>query len=165
MRVGEWWQRYRETVRTALGGDLPADWLRLPAAELLSARRALPSDAVEVGADDLAAAMVLTALLDDKGPNLSVIQSYTADSDERSNDEAAFVTGTKARNREVIRTPAPAGGLVSFGGVLEFVTAATTVARSARARGTDFDRRRSSGSAWTTGRARSRTPARSSSRP
>lgn len=138
--VGRWYLRHRQAVAEALG-HVPVDWLTLPASELVGRRRRVvvpPSFQVE--ADDLAAAMVLLALVDNKGPNLSVIQSYTSDSVERANSEAAFVTGVKARNHEVLRTPAPAGGIFSYGGLLEFVTAATRVDRHLRLHGKEFDR-------------------------
>ncbi|MDQ0259479.1 hypothetical protein [Sinomonas atrocyanea] len=136
--VGRWFIRHRQAVTDGLG-SLPRDWLTVDADRLLGGRTDCPA-AFRVERDDLAAAMVLLALADNKGPNLSTILSYTADSIERVNDDAAFVTGIKARNREVLRTPAPAGGLFSYGGLLEFVTAATRVERHIRNEGEDFDR-------------------------
>lgn len=136
--VGRWFVRHRQDVERALG-HLPDDWMSRPAHELISGHP-LGSTAFRVTSDDLAAAMVLLAVVDNKGPNLSTIQSYTADSVERANDDAAFVTGIKARNREVLRTPAPAGGIYSYAGLLEFVTAATRVARHFRGQNDDFNR-------------------------
>lgn len=138
--VGEWYVRHRDAVRNSVG-SLPVNWLRIPAPRLVQREWAeeCPREFL-VEEQDLAAAMVLLALIDDKGPNLSTIQSYTSDSFERAGEEASFVTGVKARNREVLRTPAPAGGLFSYGGLLEFVTAATRVDRMFRNHDLDFDR-------------------------
>ncbi|MFJ5535108.1 hypothetical protein [Streptomyces sp. NPDC093261] len=135
-RIGDWYQRHRAAVRQALGG-LPRDWLHRSATELLVSGK---ESAFVVGSADLAAAAALLSLIDNKGPNWSVIVSYTADSVERAGDDAAFATGVKARNRRVQRSPAPAGGLFSYGGLLEFVTAATRVARHLRDDGSDFAR-------------------------
>lgn len=136
--VSRWFLRHRNAVADSLG-ELPADWLTRPATELVGEHRFLPPS-FTVTVDELAAAMVLLSLADNRGPNLSVMQSYTADSVERANDDAAFVTGVKARNREVLRTPAPAGGLFSYGGLLEFVTSATRVERHFRSHSNEFDR-------------------------
>jgi hypothetical protein len=136
--VGRWFVRHRQDVERALG-YLPDDWMSRPATELINGHPR-GSIAFRVTSADLSAAMVLLAVADNKGPNLSTIQSYTADPVERANDDAAFVTGIKARNREVLRTPAPAGGIFSYAGLLEFVTAATRVARHLRGQNKDFDR-------------------------
>lgn len=139
-RVGEWYVRHRAAVLDVLG-DLPDDWLRLEASQLV--RENLTGECPEpfrVDKADLAAAMILLALIDDQGPNLSTIQSYTCDSVERAGDDASFVTGVKARNKQVLRTPAPAGGLFSYGGLVEFVAAATRVDRLFRGHTVDFDR-------------------------
>ena len=138
--VGVWYARHREAVRTALVG-LPDDWLHVDAALLIpdpTEERCPPQFAVKEA--DLAAAMVLLALVDDEGPNLATIQSYTCDSVERAGNHASFVTGVKARNRQIPRTPAPAGGLYSYGGLLEFLTAATRVDRVFRNHSLDFNR-------------------------
>lgn len=139
-QVGDWFQRHRCAVRDALGSELPRDWLRVPATALVPGAMNQCPDQFRVTPRDLAAAMVLLCLLDDKGPNLSVIQSHTSDSVEASGDDAAFVTSVKARNRQVLRTPAPSGGLFSYGGLLQFVTAATRVERHMRDDGSDFSR-------------------------
>jgi len=138
--VGDWFRRHRDAVRDALGGDLPRDWLRRPAADLLAGVGDTVPESLRAAPADLAAAMVLLSLVDDKGPNLSVIESHTGDSVERAGDDAAFTTSVKGRNRQVLRTPAPAGGLFSYGGLLEFVTAATRVDRHLRDDGSDFAR-------------------------
>lgn len=137
--VGRWFVQHQNSVRKALGGDLPRDWLRLPAETLCRGATSLPDDFI-VDGRDLGAAMVLLSLIDDKGPNLSVIHSHTSDSVIRAGDDAAFVTSVKARNRQVLRTPAPSGGLFSYAGLLEFVTAATRVERHFRDDGSDFAR-------------------------
>lgn len=137
--VGRWFVQHRTAVREALGGDLPHDWMRLPAEDLCDADGTTCPKEFVVLPHDLAAAMVLLSLLDDKGPNLSVIHSHTCDSVEAAGD-AAFVTSVKARNRQVLRTPAPNGGLYSYAGLLEFVTAATRVERHIRDDGSDFAR-------------------------
>ncbi|MGJ9371693.1 hypothetical protein [Nesterenkonia sp. CF4.4] len=138
-QIGQWFQRHREAVRIALG-SLPHDWLHRDATQLVPEGTKTCPPSFTVKRDDLAAAMVLLALIDDKGPNLATIQSCTSDSVERASDDTGFVTAIKARNREVLRTPAPAGGLYSYGGLLEFVAAATRVDRMLRSGGTDFDR-------------------------
>lgn len=138
-RVADWFRRHRDGVRQALGGDLPRDWLARPATDLTRVGDKVPHS-LRAWPDDLAAAMVLLALVDDKGPNLSVILSHTADSVERAGEDTAFTTSVKARNRQVLRTPAPASGLFSYGGLLEFVTAATRVDRHLRDDGSDFAR-------------------------
>lgn len=139
VHVGRWFVRHQNSVRKALHGDLPGDWLRLPAENLCAGATSLPND-FRVHARDLCAAMVLLSLLDDKGPNLSVIHSHTSDSVTHAGDDAAFVTSVKARNRQVLRTPAPKGGLFSYAGLLEFITAATRVERYFRDDGSDFAR-------------------------
>jgi hypothetical protein len=139
IRVGEWYRRHRAAVESVLGG-LPRDWLDVDVSLLLPDKPQGCPEEFAVNRFDLAAAMVLLALADDKGPNLSVIRSYTCDSLERANDEAGFVSGVKARNREVMRTPSPAGGIYSYGGLLEFVTAATRVDRFYRTQTNDFGR-------------------------
>lgn len=137
-QLSGWFIRHRDAVKRYLG-NLPHDWMHRPS--LIRADGVLASrEDFRVDRDDLAAAMVALALADNKGPNLSTIRSYTADSVERANDHAAFVTGVKARNRQVLRTPAPAGGLYSFAGILEFVTAATRIERQYRHENQDFDR-------------------------
>lgn len=137
--VGKWYVRHQEAVSEALGG-LPDNWLRIDAALLVPNRtdEGCPPQ-FEVKQSDLAAAMVLLALIDNEGPNLATIQSYTCDSVERAGDDTSFVTGVKARNRQILRTPAPAGGLYSYGGLLEFVTAATRVDRLFRQHSRNFD--------------------------
>ncbi|PWB97821.1 hypothetical protein [Homoserinimonas hongtaonis] len=137
-QVADWYSRHRKVVGAVLGA-LPKDWLHLSVEDLVI-RREFESSAFRIERGDLAAAMVLLALADDKGPNLATIQSYTSDSVERASEDAAFVNGVKARNRQVLRTPAPAGGLFSYGGLLEFVTAATRVDRHFRDHSEDFDR-------------------------
>ncbi|NUU06365.1 hypothetical protein [Leifsonia sp. C5G2] len=136
--VGDWFLRHRRDVEMALG-TLPRDWMTRPAQELISGHPH-GAAAFRVTSADLAAAMILLALIDNKGPNLSTIQSYTVDSVERSNEDAAFVTGIKARNHQVLKTPAPAGGIFSYAGLLEFVAAATRVARHLRDQNEDFSR-------------------------
>lgn len=112
--VGRWFVRHRDAVRHALGGNLPRDWMHVPATDLRGAESPLP-DGFVVTRHDLAAAMVLLSLLDDKGPNLSVIQSHTSDSVEAAGD-TAFVTSVKARNRQVLRSPAPRAGCTRMPG-------------------------------------------------
>lgn len=136
--VAAWYTRHRSAVASALG-EQRKDWLTLPAQTIIRAAEYSPVD-FKVTIDDLAPAMVLLSLIDNKGPNLSVMRSYTSDSAERSNTDAGFATGMKARNKEVLRTPAPAGGLFSYLGLLEFLTAATRVDRYFRQHSDDFDR-------------------------
>ncbi|MET0886469.1 MAG: hypothetical protein ABWX92_08465 [Mycetocola sp.] len=136
--VADWYDRYRSAITERLG-HLPKRWISLNAQQLIDPETLDCPAEFEVRRDDLAAAMVLLALIDDKGPNLSTIQSYTSASVERASEDAAFVTGVKARNRQILRTPAPAGGLFSYGGLLEFVTAATVVERHFRNSGSGFD--------------------------
>lgn len=137
-RVSAWFLRYREAVQRTYG-TLPKDWLQLEPPALAPQAVALPQG-FEVHEDDLVPAMILLAVLDNLGPNLSVIRSFTCDSAEQSSETAGYATGVKARNGQVIRTPAPAGGLFSFVGLLNFITAATNVDRAFRQHSFDFDR-------------------------
>ncbi|WP_284989487.1 hypothetical protein [Arthrobacter sp. efr-133-TYG-120] len=137
--VADWYVRHREAVQAALG-NLPVDWLHADAARFVPEQARETPPQFIVRRKDLAAAMVLLALVDDKGPNLATIQSYTSDSVERSGDMGSFVTGAKARNHQILRSPSPAGGLFSYGGLLEFITAATRVDRMFRNHNADFDR-------------------------
>lgn len=137
-QVSAWFLRYREAVENAYG-TLPQDWLQLKSSALAPQAMTLP-EAFEVDESDLVPAIILLAVLDNLGPNLSVIRSFTSDSAEQSSETAGYATGVKARNNQVIRTPAPAGGLFSFVGLLNFITAATTVDRAFRQHSFDFDR-------------------------
>ncbi|WP_146242524.1 MULTISPECIES: hypothetical protein [unclassified Curtobacterium] len=137
-QVAAWFQRYRRAVQDAYG-SLPQDWLQLDASDLAPQETALPKRFATTE-DELVPAMILLATLDNLGPNLGIIRSFTSDSVERSSEIAGFATGVKARNNQVIRTPAPAGGLFSFVGLLDFVTAATSVDRAFRQHSFDFDR-------------------------
>src|SRR5262249_4120691 len=137
-QLADWFQRHRAAVTAALGGTLPPDWLDRPAHELIDPRTTTCPPSFRAHRDDIAAAMTALALADNKGPNLAVIQSYTAHSVERLRPDFAATPGTKARNRPVLRSPAPAGGLFSFAGILEFVTAATRVERHLRPGDADF---------------------------
>ncbi|MDM7885670.1 hypothetical protein QUG92_11200 [Curtobacterium sp. RHCKG23] len=137
-RVAAWFQRYRRAVQDAYG-SLPQNWLQLDASDLAPHDTELPKGFATTE-DELIPAMILLATLDNLGPNLAIIRSFTSDSVERSSETAGFATGVKARNNQVIRTPAPAGGLFSFVGLLDFVTAATSVDRVFRQHSFDFDR-------------------------
>ena len=136
--VADWYTRHRSAVAATLG-EQRKDWLTVPAQTLIEAANYSPTS-FKVTISDLAPAMILLSLIDNKGPNLSVMRSYTSDSAERSNNNAGFTTGVKARSKEVLRTPAPAGGLFSYLGLLEFLTAATRVDRHLRQHSDDFDR-------------------------
>ncbi|PZE68770.1 hypothetical protein DEI83_02230 [Curtobacterium sp. MCBD17_021] len=136
--VAAWYTRHRAAVAAALG-EQRKDWLSVPAEILIRAENYSRSSFF-VTIDDLVPAMILLSLVDNKGPNLSVMRSYTSDSVERSNSGAGFATGVKARNKELLRTPAPARGLFSYLGLLEFLTAATRVDRHLRRHSDDFDR-------------------------
>ena len=137
--VSAWFIRYRAAVTNAFDGDLPRHWLQLDAEQLLEVADS-DDPALYPTRDNLTAAMTLLALADNRGPNLSTIQSYTSTSVERANHDAAFTTGVKARNRTVLRGPAPANGIFSYGGLLEFVAAATLLARHRREGSQDFRR-------------------------